>query len=113
MIRHTLGSPEPTKFEIEKMMVHADAWRDSPASPERLAHINQLAADFYQACYPDSWAQPYLTNDSAPTWPGTRTSGPATPPPPGTPWSPIYTGTASVRPRCLQPGSRPPPRPAG
>jgi DNA primase catalytic core len=60
MIRNTLGTPEPTRFEIEKMMAHADAWRDSPASPERLAHINQLAADFYQACYPGSWAQPYL-----------------------------------------------------
>jgi hypothetical protein len=52
MIRNTLGTPEPTRFEIEKMMAHADAWRDSPAGPERLAHINQLAADFYQACYP-------------------------------------------------------------
>jgi DNA primase catalytic core len=61
MIRNTLGTPEPTRFEIEKMMAHADAWRDSPASPERLAHINQLTADFYQACYPGSWAQPYLT----------------------------------------------------
>jgi DNA primase catalytic core len=61
MIRNTLGTPEPTRFEIEKMMAHADAWRDSPADPERLAHINQLAADFYQACYPGSWAQPYLT----------------------------------------------------
>jgi len=61
MIRNTLGTPEPTKFEIERMMAHADAWRDSPAGPERLAHINQLAADFYQACYPGSWAQPYLT----------------------------------------------------
>jgi DNA primase catalytic core len=42
------------------MMSRADAWRDSPATPERLAHINRLAADYYQACYPESWAQPYL-----------------------------------------------------
>ena len=61
MIRETLGVPEPTGYEIEKMLARADAWRDSPHTPERLAHVNRLTADFYQACYPDSWAQPYLT----------------------------------------------------
>jgi len=61
LIRDSLGAPEPTRLDIEKMMARADAWRDSPATPERLARINELTADFYQACYPGSWAQPYLT----------------------------------------------------
>lgn len=42
-------------------MDRAEAWRDCPATPERLAHINQLAANFYTKRYPNSWAQTYLT----------------------------------------------------
>ncbi len=52
--------PEPTGHDLEKLLARADAWRDSPHTPERLAQVNRLTADFYQACYPDSWAQPYL-----------------------------------------------------
>ncbi len=61
MIRDHLGLPEPTDLEVRQMLARADAWRDCPASREGLAQINQLAADFYQAHYPGSWAQPYLT----------------------------------------------------
>ncbi|WP_220492293.1 AAA family ATPase [Propioniciclava sp. MC1683] len=60
MIRESLGVPEPTSHDLEKMLARADAWRDSPHTPERLAEVNRLTADYYQACYPDSWAQPYL-----------------------------------------------------
>jgi hypothetical protein len=52
--------PEPTDADIERMMRHADAWRDCPATRERLVHINEMAADFYERCYPDSWARGYL-----------------------------------------------------
>ena len=62
MIRDTLGPPEPTRGDLEKMLARADAWRDSPTTPERLAHINQLAAHFYQDQFAGSWAQPYLTD---------------------------------------------------
>jgi len=61
IIRESLGVPEPTRHDLEKLFVRADAWRDSPHTPERLAEVNRLTADFYQACYLDSWARPYLT----------------------------------------------------
>ncbi|WP_051208174.1 MobF family relaxase [Propionicicella superfundia] len=60
MIRDTLGPPEPTDQDIRKMFERADAWRDCPSTPERLAEINRLTAAFYQDRLPGSWAQPYL-----------------------------------------------------
>ena len=60
MIRDTLGIPEPTDQDIRRMFERADAWRDCPSTPERLAEINQLTAAFYADRFPGSWAQPYL-----------------------------------------------------
>nr|NLI50599.1 toprim domain-containing protein [Propionibacterium sp.] len=53
-------TPEPTSYEIEKLLARADAWHDSNTTPQRLAQVNRLTADYYQACYRGSWAQPYL-----------------------------------------------------
>ena len=60
MIRDTLGPPEPTDQDIRKMFERADAWRDCPSTPDRLAEVNRLTAAFYTDRFPGSWAQPYL-----------------------------------------------------
>ena len=60
MIRDTRGVPEPTDQDIRRMFERADAWRDCPFTPERLAEINQLTAAFYADRFPGSWAQSYL-----------------------------------------------------
>jgi DNA primase catalytic core len=60
MIRNGLGVPEPTDQDIRRMFERADAWRDCPSTPERLAEINRLTAAFYAERFPGSWAQPYL-----------------------------------------------------
>ena len=60
MIRDSLGLPEPTDQDTRKMFERADAWRDCPSTPGRVAEINRLTADFYADRLPGSWAQPYL-----------------------------------------------------
>ncbi len=60
MIRHQQGEPELTPAEITEQLNRRDAWCDSGSTPERLAHINELATRFYEARYPGSWAQNYL-----------------------------------------------------
>jgi DNA primase catalytic core len=60
MIRDGLGPPEPTDADIRRMQDRADAWHDCPATPERLAHINELSLRYYEQCFADSWARPYL-----------------------------------------------------
>jgi DNA primase catalytic core len=60
MIRDHLGVPEPTDADIRRMQDRANAWHDCPATPERLAHINELATRYYEQCFTDSWARPYL-----------------------------------------------------
>lgn len=60
MIRNGLGVPEPTDADIRRMQDRANAWHDCPATPERLAHINELATRYYERCFTDSWARPYL-----------------------------------------------------
>lgn len=62
MIRNSLGVPEPTDQDVRRMFERADAWRDCPSTPERLAEINQLTAVFYADRLPGSWAQPYLAS---------------------------------------------------
>ena len=58
--RRVQSPAEPTDAELAVLLDRADAWRASPHRPERLAAVNALALDFFQACYPGSWAQPYL-----------------------------------------------------
>ena len=61
MIRKNMGPPEMSAAEIRRQQDRADAWRECPYTPERLAQINELTTQFYEARLPGSWAQPYLT----------------------------------------------------
>lgn len=61
MVRAAMGPPEPSDAEIQRQLDRRDAWNECPYTPERLAHVNELTAQFYEARLPDSWAQPYLT----------------------------------------------------
>ncbi|HEY3546200.1 MAG TPA: toprim domain-containing protein, partial [Propionicimonas sp.] len=61
LIRNTMGVPEPADADVRHMMERADRVAESPVAPVRLTQVNELAAAYYQACLPDSWAQPYLT----------------------------------------------------
>jgi DNA primase catalytic core len=62
LIRAAMGAPEPSEAEIRRQLERRDQIADSPVPIERLAHVNELATAYYQACLPDSWAQPYLTH---------------------------------------------------
>ncbi len=61
MVRATMGPPEPSDAEIRRQLDRRDAWNECPYTPERLTHINELTAQFYEQRLPGSWAQPYLT----------------------------------------------------
>jgi DNA primase catalytic core len=62
LLRTAMGSPEPSDAEIRRQLERRDQIADSPVPIERLAHVNELATTYYQACLPDSWAQPYLAH---------------------------------------------------
>jgi len=59
--RRAMTPPEVSAVDLNAQLDRADAWRASRLTPEHLAAVNELALEFYQACYPGSWAQPYLT----------------------------------------------------
>jgi DNA primase catalytic core len=59
--RRVMTPAEVSAVDLNAQLVRADAWRNSPHTPEQLAAINEMALRFYQARYPGSWAQPYLT----------------------------------------------------
>lgn len=59
--RQLLGPLEPTDAEINKFLDHAYAWDHSPVSGDRVLHINNMTADYYQAQFPGSWSQQHLT----------------------------------------------------
>ena len=57
------NNPEPlpaTALQIKEQLAHADAWRESGTTPERLTWINEQAARYYSERFTDSWARPYL-----------------------------------------------------
>lgn len=60
LVRDTLLPPEPTEADIRRQMDYRDQVAASPVSPDRLLHINEIAATFYEENLPGSWAQPYL-----------------------------------------------------
>jgi len=60
IVRRTVQPPEPTAAEIRRQQDRANAWHECHYTPERLALINELATQFYEARLPGSWAQPYL-----------------------------------------------------
>ncbi len=62
MVRSHRGEPELTQTEINDLLSRRDAWLEAGTTPERLAHINELATQFYEARFPDSWAHDYLVD---------------------------------------------------
>lgn len=60
MARSQRGEPELTQAEITDLLSRRDAWHEAGTTPERLAHINEIAAQFYETRFPDSWAHDYL-----------------------------------------------------
>ncbi|MDQ7992103.1 MAG: MobF family relaxase [Propionicimonas sp.] len=60
MTRTQRGEPELTQAEINDLLSRRDAWHEVGTTPERLAHINELAAQFYETRFTDSWARDYL-----------------------------------------------------
>jgi DNA primase catalytic core len=62
MIRSHQVEPELTQTEINQLLSRRDAWHEAGTTPERLAHINELTTQFYEARFPDSWAHDYLVN---------------------------------------------------
>jgi DNA primase catalytic core len=59
--RRAMTPPSISAGDLTAQLKRADDWNASPHTPQRLAAVNDLALTFYQACYPGSWAQPYLT----------------------------------------------------
>ena len=45
--RAGMGVLEPTPAEIEAMVAHAAEWDDAPFTPQRAAHINDIARNYY------------------------------------------------------------------
>lgn len=62
MARAQRSEPELTQAEINDMLSRRDAWHEAGTTPERLAYINELATQFYEARFPDSWAHDYLVD---------------------------------------------------
>ena len=60
IVRRGLPAPEPTAAEIRAMLERRDTWHDSPPL-DRLIHVNDLTAEYYQRCFADSWARGYVT----------------------------------------------------
>ncbi|RMB57062.1 toprim domain-containing protein [Tessaracoccus antarcticus] len=54
--------PDFTEIKLRRDFASADRWEATPHTPERLALVNDLAADFYTRQLPGSWAHPYLTH---------------------------------------------------
>lgn len=61
MRRELAGILQPTDREIETQLARAHQADIAEVSPERIAHLNQMALAFYTSAYPGSWAQHYLT----------------------------------------------------
>jgi DNA primase catalytic core len=60
LIRRGLPAPEPTGAELRALLDYRDTWHDSPPR-DRLVHVNQLTAEFYERRFADSWAHDYVT----------------------------------------------------
>jgi hypothetical protein len=58
--RAGMGVLEPTPAEIEAMVAHAAEWDDAPFTPQRAAHINDMARNFYAERLDTAWGGDYL-----------------------------------------------------
>lgn len=61
MGREVMGPLEPSDADIEVMVKRSVEWDDSPASPERMQHINALTRAYFEHHYSDSWARDYFS----------------------------------------------------
>jgi DNA primase catalytic core len=77
--RAGMGVLEPTPAEIEAMVAHAAEWDDAPFTPQRAAHINDMARDFYAERLDTAWGGDYLRDrlrtDQAPPGAGYAPAG--------------------------------------
>jgi DNA primase catalytic core len=77
--RAGMGVLEPTPAEIEAMVAHAAEWDDAPFTPQRAAHINVLARDYYAERLDTAWGGAYLRDrlrtDQAPPGAGYAPAG--------------------------------------
>ena len=48
-------------FETERQLAETNRWEQAPVPRPRLVELNQLAADFFTAGYPQSWGPAYVT----------------------------------------------------
>ena len=58
--RAGMGVLEPTPAEVEAMVAHAAEWDDAPFTPQRAAHINGMARDYYAERLDTAWGGTYL-----------------------------------------------------
>jgi DNA primase catalytic core len=62
MLRDISGPPEQTDADVNRMFTRAMAWRECPASEERVVKVNQLSLAYFRRHLPSSWAQQYLAD---------------------------------------------------
>jgi DNA primase catalytic core len=60
--RHREYAPAPDldAFDTERQLVEANRWDHASVPRERLLELNEIAADFFTAGYPDSWGPQYV-----------------------------------------------------
>jgi len=67
LVREHAEPLPPSEAMIQAQVSRAIEADTSPVTPERIAALNELAADYYQQCLPRSWAQSYLAERLAGT----------------------------------------------
>lgn len=61
LARSAMGVLDRSDAEIELEVARAAAWDDAPFTPQRAAHINAMACDYYEAHLNNAWASAYLS----------------------------------------------------
>jgi len=79
--RQSMPAWEPSDEQLERTLTRAADAEFSPISPERIAALNEDAAEFYQHSYVGSWAQAYLTGRLGADLTGDPTTRPGYAPP--------------------------------
>jgi DNA primase catalytic core len=59
--RHYSPAPDLDSFKTERQLVEANRWDQARVPRARLLELNELAADFFIAGYPDSWGPAYVS----------------------------------------------------
>lgn len=58
--RDFLDPLEPTDQDIARVLEHGHQWDTSPATGDRILHINALTTRYFESQYDESWAQAHL-----------------------------------------------------